>query len=83
MDQDLIDIKLKAMAMKMMRFTMKSIAITGYYGDTHRHLSPLLTQLDIYGMYLTLMEHLSHSTASQKKAKTSYEVSQRERQLLT
>ena len=35
MDQDLIDIKSKAMAMKMMRFTMKSIAITGYYGDTH------------------------------------------------
>ena len=34
MDQDLIDIKSKAMSLKMRRFTMKSIVITGYYGDT-------------------------------------------------
>ena len=39
MDQDLIDIKSKAMAFKMMRFTMKSIAITGYYGDTQASIT--------------------------------------------
>ena len=39
MDQDLIDIKSKAMAFKMMCFTMKSIAITGYYGDTQASIT--------------------------------------------
>ena len=39
MDQDLIDIKSKAMTFKMMRFTMKSIAITGYYGDTQASIT--------------------------------------------
>ena len=39
MDQDLIDIKSKAMAFKMMRFTMKSIVITGYYGDTQASIT--------------------------------------------
>ena len=39
MDQDLVDIKSKAMAFKMMRFTMKSIVITGYYGDTRASIT--------------------------------------------
>ena len=39
MDQDLIDIKSKAMALKMRRFTMKSIVITGYYGDTQASIT--------------------------------------------
>ena len=33
MNQDLVDIKSKAMALKMKLFTMKSITITGYYGS--------------------------------------------------
>ena len=39
MDQDLVDIKSKAMSFKMMRFTMKSIVITGYYGDTRASIT--------------------------------------------
>ena len=39
MDQDLVGIKSKAMALKMRRFTMKSIVITGYYGDTQASIT--------------------------------------------
>ena len=39
MDQDLVGIKSKAMSFKMRRFTMKSIAITGYYGDTQASIT--------------------------------------------
>ena len=39
MDQYLIDIKSKAMSLKMRRFTMKSIVITGYYGDTQASIT--------------------------------------------
>jgi len=33
MDKDEIDIKSHAMRLKLLRFTMESIAITGYFGD--------------------------------------------------
>ena len=39
MDQDLVDIKSKAMSLKMRRFTMKSISITGYYGDARASIT--------------------------------------------
>ena len=34
MDKDEVDIKSHAMKMKLLRFTLESIAITGYYGDS-------------------------------------------------
>ena len=39
MDQDLVGIKSKAMSLKMRHFTMKSIVITGYYGDARASIT--------------------------------------------
>lgn len=45
MDQDLIDIKSKAMAVKLKCFALESIVMTGYYGD----IQASIAFIDLFG----------------------------------